>query len=43
MRYIAKSILVIGLACVSAYLTIQTDGKDGDGWAFIAFVVLLLS
>jgi hypothetical protein len=42
MKDLAKAILVIGLACVSAYLIIQTDGKYGEECVFLAFMVLLL-
>lgn len=36
-----KAICVVGLAAVSAYK--YTHHQDGSGWAFVAFLVLLLA
>lgn len=42
MDQIAKAIIVVGLASVSAYLHIKSNGVDGFGWAVLAFLVLVL-
>lgn len=38
---IAKSIIVVGLAAVSAWLHIKD--KDGSGWALLALLVLIFA
>lgn len=40
MREIAHAIIIVGLATVSAYLHISTEGETGYGWAILAFIVL---
>jgi len=39
VKDIAKAIIVVGLAGVSAWL--QIKGKDGAGWAFLSVLVLI--
>lgn len=34
-------LLGLGIGAISAYLTVK--GKDGDGWAFIAALLILTS
>ena len=41
MKNIAGAIIVVGLATVSAYLYVKTKGKAGEGWGFLAFIVLM--
>lgn len=41
MRSIAIAILVVGLAAVSVTAWLMSDGEIGEGWAMIAFLVLL--
>jgi len=38
---IAKVILVLGFATLSVIERIKTDGKNGEGWAVLAFLTLI--
>lgn len=42
MDPIAKAIIVVGLAAVSAYTHVKTDGWYGEGWGVLAVVALIL-
>jgi hypothetical protein len=41
MNVIAKAILVVGLAAVSIYGYVKTNGEAGGGWGLLAILVLL--
>ena len=41
MKNMSKAIIVVGLAVVSVTAFILTDGTTGQGWGFLAVLVLL--
>ena len=41
MMDIAKALMVVGLAAVSAW--VQIKGKDGSGWALLVVLVLIFA
>jgi hypothetical protein len=43
MRCIAKSIMVVGLASLSVYAYLNSNGEIGPGWAFLAVLVLFFA
>ena len=40
-KHIAHAILVVGLAAVSVFAWLSSEGKIGDGWGLLAVVVLI--
>jgi len=43
MKALASAVLVVGLASVSAWTSVQTDGEAGTGWAVFAVLAWILS
>lgn len=41
VKYIAKAIIVVGLAAISVWSHIKTNGLSGEGWGILAFLVLI--
>jgi hypothetical protein len=41
MICLAKAVIVVGLAAVSVYAYLRSNGQVGSGWAFLAVLVLI--
>jgi len=43
MRCIAKAIAVVGLASLSVYAYLNSNGEIGPGWAILSVLILLFA
>jgi len=43
LTQIAQAIVIIGFSVLSVWVGLETDWERGQGWAFLAVMVLLLA